>query len=92
MSTDFFAEQGMNVMDWPARSPDLHPIENVWAIMLQRGIPERKTVRFCISSNLGSHQSVEEHTARNIGDLDRLHAAPLHRSPQNTEKQDTLLV
>ena len=59
---------------------------------VQRGIPERKTVRFCISSNLGSHQSVEEHTARNIGDLYRLHAAPLHRSPQNAGKQDTLQV
>ena len=24
MSTEFFAEQGVNVMDWPARSPDLN--------------------------------------------------------------------
>ena len=33
MSTDFFAEQGVNVMDQPARSPDLNPIENMWAII-----------------------------------------------------------
>ena len=37
MSTDFFGEQGVNVMDWPARSPDLNPIEIVWAIM-SRGV------------------------------------------------------
>ena len=91
MSTDFFAEQGVNVMVWPARSPNKSDRKSV-GYNVQRGIPERETIRFCIRSNLGSHQSVEEHTARNIGDLYRLHAAPLHRSPQNAGKKDTLQV
>jgi hypothetical protein len=29
----FLAEQNVSLMEWPARSPDLNPIENVWAAM-----------------------------------------------------------
>lgn len=31
--TDYFKEQQLDVLDWPPRSPDLNPIENVWAEM-----------------------------------------------------------
>ena len=33
---DWFKNQEINVMQWPAKSPDLNPIENVWATMAQK--------------------------------------------------------
>ncbi len=36
----FLGDQGIERMDWPARSPDLNPIEHVWD-MLQRRIQAR---------------------------------------------------
>lgn len=35
----FFEEQGVNVLDWPVRSPDLNPIENLWALLARKVYP-----------------------------------------------------
>ena len=32
----FFRERNIKVMDWPARSPDLNPIENIWGLITQK--------------------------------------------------------
>ena len=31
--TPFLADAGIAVMDWPAKSPNINPVENVWALL-----------------------------------------------------------
>ena len=31
--TAFLADAGIVVMDWPVKSPDINPVENVWALL-----------------------------------------------------------
>lgn len=35
VTKDFFMMQDMSVIDWPARSPDLNPIKNMWGYIVR---------------------------------------------------------
>ena len=36
----FFEESGLEILGWPGNSPDINPIENLWAIIKQRLLKE----------------------------------------------------
>ncbi|GFW79604.1 transposable element Tcb1 transposase [Trichonephila clavipes] len=36
LSTGFFVNHQIELLPWPARSPDLSPIENMWSMVAQR--------------------------------------------------------
>ena len=33
LALEFYSNNGIKVIDWPPYSPDLNPIENIWAFM-----------------------------------------------------------
>jgi transposase len=59
---DFLSQEGVETLDWPPQSPDMNPIENLWAIIKARrkkkyGVP--KTRDELIEQNFDIWNSIE---------------------------------
>ncbi len=66
-------DHGVGVLDWPANSRDLNPIENLWGIVKRKMRNETKKCRWAeghCQRNLGFH------TTSAVPQTDHLHATP----------------
>ncbi len=65
----WFNDHGVTVLDWPANSPALNPIENIWGIV-KRKMRDTRWPEGHYQSNLGSHYTWA------VPQVDGLYAAP----------------
>ena len=61
---EWFQEHGIILLDWPAYSPDLNPIENLWAILKELINKEYPTL-----FKEGASQAAIDHFARVINEM-----------------------
>ncbi len=69
----WFNDHGVSVLDWPANSPDLNPIENLWDIVKRKMRHQTQQCRWPegrYQSNLGFHYTWA------VPQADGLHATP----------------
>ncbi len=69
----WFNDHGVTVLDWPANSPDLNPIENLWGIVKRKMRHQTQQCRWAeghCQRNLGFH------TTSAVPQTDHLHATP----------------
>ena len=61
----FLQEEGIDAMDWPARSPDLNPIEHIWDIM-SRSIHQRHVAPQTVQDSPGACPGVVGKSYRHV--------------------------
>ncbi|KAI3363779.1 hypothetical protein L3Q82_001208 [Scortum barcoo] len=65
----FLQDEGIDAMDWPARSPDLNPIEHIWGIM-SRSIHQRhvapQTVQELADALVQVWEEIPQETIRHL--------------------------
>ncbi len=67
-------DHGGGVLDWPANSPDLNPIENIWGIV-KRKMRKQETKK-CRWAEGHCQRNLGFHTTSAVPQTDHLHATP----------------
>ncbi len=69
----WFNDHGVTVLDWPANSPDLNPIENLWGIVKRK---MRHQTQQCRWPEGHCQRNLGFHTTSAVPQTDHLHATP----------------
>ncbi len=67
-------DHGVGVLDWPANSPDLNPIENLWGIVKRK--MRTRDHKMCRWAEGHCQRNLGFHTTSAVPQTDHLHATP----------------
>ncbi len=70
----WFNDHGFTVLDWPANSPDLNPIENLWGIVKRKMKDTRPNNADDLKATV--KETMGFHTTSAVPQTDHLHATP----------------
>lgn len=65
----WFSTKKIEVLKWPARSPDLNPVENIWGILVRRIYDNRKqydTIDELKAAILKAWENIEPNILKNL--------------------------